>query len=126
VKSYLEVLHERNYKPKRKGGEWVIHDPCLYARGLGIISQPRQLLSHAGYTILEPKRSGKMTYCCGGPIESISPRLSRRIAEMRFRELKETGRRIVTLCPICYANLSRVAENAEIMDIAVLLAGEVD
>ena len=128
VKSYLEVLDEKGYKPVsgRGEGELVIHDPCLYARGLGIIAQPRRLLAGAGYRVVEPKRSGRMTYCCGGPIESIAPRLSRTIAEARFRELRERGRRIVTLCPICYANLSRVADDAEVIDISLLLAGERD
>ncbi len=124
VKSYLEVLAEKGLRPDNIGGEWVIHDPCLYARPLGIIDQPRKLLRNAGIRILEPKRSGKMTYCCGGPLESIAPRLSKKIATRRIRELSTVSKNIVTLCPICYANLSRVSRDEKVRDIALVLTGD--
>lgn len=124
VKSYLEVLAEKGLKLEEIGGEWVIHDPCLYARSLGIIDQPRMLLRNAGVRVLEPKRSGKMTYCCGGPLESIAPRLSKKIASRRIRELSAVSKNIVTLCPICYANLSRVSRDEIVRDIALVLTGE--
>lgn len=126
VKSYLEVLAERRIELEGAGGEWVIHDPCLYARPLGIIEEPRRLLEAAGVRVREPKRTGKMTYCCGGPLESIAPRLSRRIAAKRLEELSSVSKRIVTLCPICYANLSRVSRGETIRDISLVLAGDVD
>ena len=126
VKTYLEVLDEAGYKPASTGkGRVTIHDPCLYARFEGVVEQPRRLLRLRGLEIVEPRRSGRMTYCCGGPLESVAPRLSRRIAETRLRELVEASRTIVTLCPICYANLSRVSDGrAEIRDIAIVLGGE--
>ncbi|KSW12212.1 hypothetical protein CF15_05500 [Pyrodictium occultum] len=126
VVNYLELLAERlGSKPARAPGSlgaMVIHDPCLYARALGIVEQPRRLLKAAGVEVLEPRRSGRMTYCCGGPVEALSPRLARRIAEARLRELREKSERVVTLCPICYANLSRVARDETIVDIALVLA----
>ena len=124
VVNYLRLLREKGYKAPGKGGRVVIHDPCLYARELGIIEEPRKLLSNAGYDVVEPRRSGRMTYCCGGPVESIAPKLSRKIASTRARELAEKGRRIVTLCPICLANLSRSGEKLEINDISLYLSGE--
>ncbi|NOZ30483.1 MAG: (Fe-S)-binding protein [Crenarchaeota archaeon] len=124
VKSYLEVLAEKGLKLEEIGGEWVIHDPCLYARSLGIIDQPRTLLRNAGIRVLEPKRSGKMTYCCGGPLESIAPRLSKKIASRRIQELSAVSKNILTLCPICYANLSRVSNDETVRDIALVLTGD--
>lgn len=124
VVNYLELLAEKGVGfSGGEAGEWVIHDPCFYARYAGIIEQPRKLLRTAGYKVLEPKRSGRMTYCCGGPLESVSPGLARRIAETRMKELTSKSRNIVTLCPICYANLGRVKpEGVVIRDIAELLA----
>ncbi len=127
VVNYLELLAEAldsgRLKPRRNVGEKVtIHDPCLYARVLNIVEQPRRLLKAAGIELVEPRRSGRMTYCCGGPVEAFSPHLARRIAETRVRELKEAAERIVTLCPICYANLVRVAGRETVTDIAVVLA----
>jgi len=125
VKSYLEVLDEKGYKPKPgPGADVTIHDPCLYARREGVIEQPRRLLAAAGYRVVEARRSRRMTYCCGGPLESIAPRLSRAIAERRLRELAEASRTVVTMCPICYSNLSRAGGGeARIVDIALLLGG---
>ncbi len=125
VSNYLQLLAERGYKANSRGGNVVIHDPCLYARELGIIEEPRKLLSNAGYKIIEPRRSRRLTYCCGGPVESIAPRLSNKIATMRVKELSEAGKRVVTLCPICLANLSRAGKEVlSIDDISLYLAGE--
>jgi len=126
IKSYVEVLAEREtgliHEPK--GGSVVIHDPCFYARFENIIEQPRKLLAIKGLNVLEPRRSRRMTYCCGGPIEGLTPKMAKTIAKTRLEELREKSKTIVTLCPICYTNLKNVAEGeVEIIDIALLLAG---
>jgi len=120
VKSYLEVLYERNPNPKNIfNGSVVIHDPCFYARHDKIIEPQRKLLEKAGLKVLEPRRTRELTYCCGGPIESISPRLSHEIARLRIEELKRKGENILVMCPLCYANLSRVAdEKIKVLDIS--------
>ncbi|MCE4605776.1 MAG: (Fe-S)-binding protein [Desulfurococcales archaeon] len=129
VVNYLELLYERQQEGKLRfasgdKGEVVIHDPCYYARFLEILDPPRKLLEAAGYHVLEPRRTRKMTYCCGGPIESLSPKLALKISETRVKELLEKSPRIVTLCPICYANLSRsTPTNSTIRDIALYLSG---
>ncbi|MCX8196041.1 MAG: (Fe-S)-binding protein [Acidilobaceae archaeon] len=122
VRSYLEVL---SVSPSQAGkGEVVIHDPCLYARWENVVEQPRRLLEGAGYQVLEPRRSRRMTYCCGGPIEGIAPKMAKKIARVRLAELSERSKHIVTLCPICYVNLWGAAEGEKVSDIALLLAGE--
>jgi len=126
VESYLEILAERGVEFKggpREGGV-VIHDPCLYARFENVVEQPRRLLSAAGFEVLEPRRSRRMTYCCGGPIEGLTPRMAKTIAKTRLEELRERSKTVVTLCPICYTNLKAVAGGeVEVVDIALLLAG---
>ena len=126
VKPYLQVLEEAGYKPPGgPRGVWVIHDPCLYARGTGMVEEPRSLLTRAGVEWRDPKRARRMTYCCGGPLESISPKLSRRIASTRLRELTGVSKRILVMCPICLANLRRAAEGEDVVveDISVVLGG---
>ena len=126
VKSYLEILAEggAEFKQGSIGGRVVIHDPCLYARFENVVEHPRKLLSTAGFEVLEPRRSRKMTYCCGGPIEGLTPRMAEMIAKTRFEELREKSKTIVTLCPICYINLKAVAEDdVDVVDIALLLSG---
>ena len=128
VVSYLEVLDEAlgagRLRPSASLGlRAVIHDPCVYARFLGIVEQPRRLLRAAGVELAEPPRSRRMTYCCGGPAEAVLPALARRIAETRMGELAGVGDTVVTLCPICLVNLGRAARGrARVVDAAELLA----
>jgi Fe-S oxidoreductase len=126
VKNYLEILYENINKIKFKTGnktKVVIHDPCLYARYENIIEQPRGLLEAAGYEVVEPRRSRRFTYCCGGPIESVAPSLSEAIARRRMEELLEYSNVIVTMCPICFLNLRRVAPSGvRVVDISILLS----
>ncbi len=121
VKSYLEVLAESNLKPLKKlEQDIVIHDSCVYARYEGIIDQPRQLLENAGAQIIEPMNTKKMTYCCGGPVESLFPIKARTIADNRVEQLASVGDRSVTMCPICFVNLRTAAEtkNLSVKDIS--------
>ena len=124
TKSYLEILAENIDKLQPVYEKWinvVIHDPCVYARYEGIIEEPRILLKKAGYKIIEPVNHGKYTFCCGGPIESVYPMKSLKIGQKRLNELKEFGINIVTLCPICLANLRRASNGLRIDDIAIYL-----
>ncbi len=126
VRSYLELLaeaaREGRLRLRARVGEAVIHDPCFYARHEGIVEEPRVLLRLAGVGVREPRRSGRMTYCCGGPVEAVSPRLAGRIAETRLRELAGASKTVVVMCPICRANLSRANSRlggpVEVLDLA--------
>ncbi len=124
VKSYIEVLAENvnTLEPvKETGGRLVVHDSCVYARYEGVIDEPRALLRKAGYEVVEPENSGVFTFCCGGPVESLYPDKALSIAERRVKELVEYGDSVVTMCPICLANLRRVANEVEVLDIATYL-----
>lgn len=109
VKNYLEVLATSEMSPTNTLSEKItIHDPCLYARYSKIIEQPRKLLRDGGINIVEPDRTKELTFCCGGPIESIAPSLAKQISRMRMDELCSKCNNILVMCPICYTNLSRV------------------
>jgi len=125
VKSYLEVLTEINIEvPKTLDLNMTIHDSCVYARYEDIVNEPRQLLRKAGATIIEPEYAGKLTHCCGGPIESFFPSKARAIASKRIEQLAAAGGNIVAMCPICLVNLKHAAKNKniEIKDISEYLA----
>lgn len=113
VKSYIEVLADKNIEPRRKVEEKVvIHDSCVYTRNEDILTQQRNLLKKAGITILEPKDTGQFTCCCGSPVESIFPRKAYAIARKRIEQMKTVGENGLTMCPICLLNLSK-ASNGE-------------
>lgn len=112
VKSYLEVLRERDVAPRhRLDSEVVVHDSCVYARCLDVLEEPRRLLERAGALIREPAYSGKTTFCCGGPAESLFPDKAREVAGERMKQLTAQGRDVVTMCPICLLNLEKAARD---------------
>jgi Fe-S oxidoreductase len=124
VKSYLEILREKGVQPKnRLESAVVVHDSCLYARYLDMIEEPRRLLEKAGVTTRDPEFSGKMTFCCGGPVESLFPDKAKKIAVRRIEQLAEAGNDIVTMCPICLHNLEKAAQGngVSVKDISELL-----
>ena len=120
AKSYLEVLAEKDMKcVKPLPLELVIHDSCVYARHEGIVDEPRRLLKTAGATLHVPELSGRLTQCCGGPLESLFPGKAHEVAQKRVAQLADCGKSIVTMCPICMANLRRAANDTlEIKDIS--------
>ncbi|GBF08362.1 conserved hypothetical protein [Aeropyrum pernix] len=124
VESYLEVLDRSDgVRLGSRLGEAVIHDPCYYARFEGVIGEPRRIAERAGLRLKEPPRSGRMTYCCGGPVEGLMPSLAKRIARARLQELEGVSRKIVVACPICMINLGDAAEGrgVEVLDMSEAL-----
>lgn len=53
----------------------------------------------------------------------LSPKMALNIAGKRVDELKRMGGKIVTLCPICYANLSKAGDEVKVQDISQVLRG---
>jgi len=96
----------------------TIHDPCFYGRYLNLSEVPRQVLAGLGLEFMEVRNCGEFTSCCGGPAESISPALNREILDRRVAELAASGAPVVTMCPICLANLLKAGLAVE--DLASL------
>lgn len=125
VKSYLEVLAASNsLRPLHNvKKEITVHDSCVYARYEDVIEEPRQLLRRAGYTVKEPEDNRDLTHCCGGPIESLFPKMAHQIGGKRVQQLKNAnGQGVATMCPICMATLKEASdEELEIDDISSFL-----
>lgn len=87
----------------------TLHDPCHLARSLKITEEPREILQAiTNLEFRETARNRESTGCCGAPCETIYPELSELIASRRVEELADTGAEVAaTLCPFCYANLSK-------------------
>ncbi|MGC9220732.1 MAG: (Fe-S)-binding protein [Solirubrobacteraceae bacterium] len=135
VRSYLEVLAERqqaaetasgNGRPKSAVGgklrQLALHDSCVYARHEGVIDQPRQLLANAGIEVLEPDRAGQLTWCCGGPAESLYPAKALAVGRKRVEQIQAVAPECVTMCPLCLVNLTKAAAGAvKFRDISEVL-----
>ncbi|WP_066639929.1 (Fe-S)-binding protein [Desulfolucanica intricata] len=117
VKSYMEVLVERNLQPKNElTKEVVIHDSCVYARYENVLKEQRTLLNRAGVTVKEPADSGRFTLCCGGPAESLFPKKAIVNAKKRVDQIKNAANNGVTMCPICFVNLQKAANDEITID----------
>jgi Fe-S oxidoreductase len=127
VRSYLEVLAEKGAGANGNGGkaagaEVVLHDSCVFARYEGVVDEPRELLAAAGVTVRDPQNTGRQTWCCGGPVESLYPIKAAANAANRVAELRAAGTECVTMCPMCYVNLSNAAgDSMRVRDISEYL-----
>jgi Fe-S oxidoreductase len=117
VKTYFELS---NIKAKDENKQVTLHDPCFYGRYLELSDVPRKVIEDLGIGHLPVRNSGTFTSCCGGPAESVSPKLTKEILGRRVEELKATGAPVVAMCPICLGNLLRAGVPAE--DLSTLVA----
>jgi Fe-S oxidoreductase len=117
VKTYFELV---NFKGGNGTKHVTLHDPCFYGRYLELSDVPVKVLENLGIECLAVRNSGQFTSCCGGPAESISPKLAKEIGDRRIKDLQATGAPIVAMCPICMANLRKGGVEAE--DLSTLIA----
>lgn len=100
------------------------HDPCRLARGLGVIEEPRAVLTRVfGAPPGEFERRGKAGLCsgAGGLLPFTRPSTAREIARERLREHERLGGgTIVTACATSLAWLR--AQRARVLDIATVIA----
>ena len=117
VKTYFELATLSGGNGKQSV---TLHDPCFYGRYLSLSDVPRRLLANLNIECANTPNSGLFTSCCGGPAESISPRLSNEIGSRRRKELESTGETIISMCPICIGNLQKAGARVE--DLSTVLA----
>lgn len=98
----------------------TLHDPCFYGRYLELSDVPRKVVENLGVQQVPVRNCGTFTNCCGGPAESVSPKLTTEILSRRVEELTETGAPVVAMCPICLGNLLKAGVQAE--DLSTLVA----
>ena len=126
ARHYLELLAERKDRLKPVAPalrrKYVMHDPCMMARSLGIVDQVRGVGASLGITVIEPENTKQNTMCCGGPIEYAFPELSRGVSGLRIRELAKISTDILVACPVCLMNLYRYEKE---MGLRVRDMGEV-
>lgn len=116
VVSYFERLKVTGANGTRRV---ALHDPCFYGRYLGLSDVPARVLADMGVACAPIQNSGTFTHCCGGPAESISPRLASEVGERRLAQLEASGAPVVAMCPICLGNLRKLG--ADVRDLSAVL-----
>jgi hypothetical protein len=117
VRTYFELV---NLIGKNGVKRITLHDPCFYGRYLELGAVPRRVLEKMGIECAALRNSNQFTSCCGGPAESLSPKLSREIGGRRIAELRATAAPVVAMCPICMANLRK--GGLEVEDLSTVIA----
>lgn len=116
---------------ERTTAKVTLHDPCYLARGLGVVDEPREVLSAVGAEISEMRHHGARTFCCGAGgaqlyIADDSVELpGGRVNYKRFDEARQTGAdTIAVACPYCPIMLKDAAGQAGADDVRVLDVAE--
>lgn len=119
----LHRLHAEGRLPVRgELGPLTYHDPCLLARGEGVVAEPRALLAAAGATLVEPEGHGAATVCSGAGLglELLDEPAAEATAARRRRSLAATGAPVVTACGGARARLA--ADGTPVADLLQTLA----
>ena len=111
----LEAVKAGKLKERKEKIKVAYHDPCHLSRGLGIHDVPRELLNSQGVELVEMRRSGSDTYCCGAGCKNISfPKFSNWVTGERIKEFKETeAELLITSCPHCKSQFRKFLPNDE-------------
>ncbi len=97
----IKATHVLNVlRPAKIGGDFSYHDPCVLARRLNLVEEPRKLLREMDINIHEPLFSKQNTYCCGygGIYRYVDEESAKKMAKIRKSHFNFE---IVTACPYC-------------------------
>ncbi|MGC8556029.1 MAG: (Fe-S)-binding protein, partial [Conexivisphaera sp.] len=115
VRHILELVDPSRVSGRPGIADVKVHDSCLLSRNLNLHGRLREVLSAAGYRVHEPERSGTRTFCCGGPLSSLFPKVASEISRRRMEQLSGLPGPAVSACPVCLANLG-AAGLGEVLD----------
>lgn len=128
-----DVLHIVEYLDGKLDGkspklpevkEVTFHDPCTLARGLGVVEEPREILSGIeNLSFSEPFYNKEQTQCCGygGPLQLINEELANDIASNRTGQLEECSDSVITCCPSCKQALGEASDELEVIGLSEIL-----
>jgi len=114
-------------KPGTFPGRVAWHDPCHYARHLGMLGVPRDLLQWATNTRpIELRYSRERTCCCGGgyPLSLAAPGAAETAARELVKLVRETQADVVAVgCGRCRRMLSAAGSEVKVMHVMEVLQG---
>jgi Fe-S oxidoreductase len=107
----------KKLKVRKVSEKIVYHDPCHLGRHSGIYDEPRAILRHLGYEVVEFPLSRESSLCCGGGggFRSNKPEVAGEIAKLRVSEAD--GMKIVSPCPMCARHMSEFGDVVELSEV---------
>ncbi len=96
------------------------HDPCVLARGEGVVAAPRRVLAAAGFEVREPELTGERTGCSGAGMgmDQLEPEAAAATAAVRAVQLGDGPS--VTGCARARQRLT--AAGGDVRELATVLA----
>ncbi len=115
----IDVLGVKPAAPKDGAVAVTYHDPCHLKKGLGVGSQPRDLIrANPDYTIREMSEPDRCCGC-GGSFNLFHYDVSKSIGQKKRDMIVETGAPVVaTACPACMMQLiDTLSRNGDKVDV---------
>lgn len=101
----------------------VFHDPCILARNLNIINEPREILKKIKTIELrEAIQNKEETHCCGwsGTLHWAKKEITIKESQNRIIELLESGANtIISACPLCELGLLNSLDSNEVKNVKI-------
>jgi Fe-S oxidoreductase len=109
----------KKLKVKTVSEKVTYHDPCHLGRYSEIYDEPRAILKHLGYEVVEMALSHKNSLCCGGGggFRSNKPKVADEVAKLRVSQAD--GMKIVTPCPMCTKHMEKFGDVVELSEVIV-------
>jgi len=127
-----QLLREGRLRIKKPiAARVTLHDSCYLGRMNNILEEPRQVLSESTQGLVEMKRVGRRSFCCGAGGSTYWYEVPRREREsvIRLREAVDTGADTLAVeCPYCLqmfndaVRVSGYEERLRLRDIAEIVA----
>ena len=107
----------------------AFHDPCYLGRQNDILDEPRDILSRTQNNLIELRRHGKKSFCCGAGGAQMwkeEAEGNERVSAERFQEAQESNADVLAVgCPFCMIMLNDAKNESgseiEILDIAEIV-----
>ncbi|MEA3335733.1 MAG: (Fe-S)-binding protein [Chloroflexota bacterium] len=111
-------------------GPVTFHDPCYLGRQNDILDPPRQVLQGVSGDLVEMKRQGRQSFCCGAGGAQMWKEEEpgqKAVNESRYEEAAATGAKTIAVgCPFCLTMLTDASKQAdqgiEVKDVVELVA----
>jgi heterodisulfide reductase subunit D len=132
ITQFVEEALKRGRLRFRKGlkERIIYHDPCYLSRGVGVIAEPRFILSQIpGIQLLEFDRHGLDSRCCGagGAARKVFHENAVAMGRLTIDEaVAKKADKLVLSCPACYEKVNEAMighdKQIKIVDIMELVA----
>ena len=116
------LMNHLNKFEKKFDEEITYHDPCHLGRYSGVYDEPRKILGHLGFKVVELPNTRERSMCCGAGsgLKTNNPKLSNKICRQLLSQVKT--KKFITACQMCYRHFKENApKGIEVLELSEVL-----